>query len=656
MFKFDNGGIYINDVTELPQLAGATYVYLDTETTSGNSKLDSLNPWHNCSVAGFAITVDDLSNAYYIDYMHLSATDQAIVRRWLGEILDGCSYWVNHNIKYDAHVIANDLQLFPVCCLICTLTLAKIIDSDRIMRGGYGLDALSLGWLKKDISNYEQRLKPFLNKNKDYGRIPGDILGEYACQDVLTNRELWLYENEVCPEQCHTVWQNEIVLTRNLWQLERNGLTVKPQELKIAEFKALNRMSDIDERLTEIVGRSFRPHVSDDCFDVVCNQYGLPILAYTKDQETGEDTENPSFDKHALKMYAALPTAPKDVVHLIQEFRALNQLNNLFLVPWQEVCTLDVINASVAYLRSTYNQSVRTGRMSCSDPNAQQLSKIAKLLIHPKPGYAFISIDYSQIEFRFIVHYIQDVAAIQAYNENPDTDFHLWIAGQCGIKRKPAKTVNFGVAFGEGKRKLIKQLSTDETLVETITSHVKGLIADGQLEPHRELEVFNMLAERRALDVFNTYHRTFPTLKATAKDMEMVLKRRGYIYNLYGRHRHLPTAAAYRAFNTVNQSSAADMIKERINALAEMLYGTPIEMVAVVHDEVLFQAPIDIATDPRTVRDLVALMESPPIELRVPVRCSVGISLDNWAHAGADDNAKPLLYNRSEAGYLEHIK
>ena len=71
-----------------------------------------------------------------------------------------------------------------------------------------------------------------------------------------------------------------------------------------------------------------------------------------------------------------------------------------------------------------YNQTVRTGRMSCRRPNAQQLSKEAKELILPFDNQHFVSFDESQVEFRLIVHYIQDSKAIEAFNENPDTDFH----------------------------------------------------------------------------------------------------------------------------------------------------------------------------------------------------------------------------------------
>lgn len=652
MINFDNGGILIESPSELPaSFIGCCAVYLDFETSSGNPKLDSLNPWHNCTTAGVAITVDDCPNAYYIPYMHWRDADKLSFLLWLQSVLDGAQFWINHNVKYDAHVAANDLNILTPAHvkLTDTITLSKLIDSDRVMRGGYGLDALSLGWLDEDISKYEARMQPYLGDNKDYGRIPPDILGEYACQDVITNRRLFKYIADNLPEESANVWNTEIELTRRLFLMERTGMRVIPQELQITQFQTLNRMFRIDEELTKISGRSFRPHVNNDVYDVLINQYGLPILGYTKDEETGEDTNNASFNKYILKMYLAQPQAPIELIKLMQEYRQHSQFNSLFLTPWQEFHI-------EGFLHCSYNQCVRTGRMSCSKPNAQQLNEFAKTLVHPKPGYAFICMDASQIEFRFIVHYIKDETAIRAFAENPDTDFHEWVGAQCGIKRKPAKTVNFAVAFGEGKEKLIKQLASDPDLTASIKAEIELL----QLDDMQQAYKFNQMARAKGLYVYNTYHRTFPSLKPTMKDVEKVVRTRGYARNMYGRRRHLPYDKAYRGFNTLNQSSAADWLKERTVSLCDMLDGTPIEFVASVHDELVLQAPIEIAYHPQTAIDLIGHMETLTIPLRVPVRCNIGVSDKDWATASKSKkdggNSGPLFYDRNSVGYLNHAR
>lgn len=657
MLNFSNGAYMIQDVSELPNLIGGSSLFLDFETSSGNPKLDSLNPFWNCSVAGIGIAVDD-SPAFYIPYQHFDDEDKNHISRWLHDIIEHCDYWINHNVKYDAHVAANCLQIVPACALVCTLTLSKLIDSDRILRGGYGLDALSLGWLKEDISQYEKALQPYLVRNKDYGRIPPDILGEYGAQDILTNRHLWQFILVNVPEESCTgatsVWNTEVALTFRLFEMEQRGMPIDPTELQIVQYKTLNRMLQIDEELTSLVGRSFRPRESGDCYDILCSQYGLPVLAYTKDTTTGEETNNPSFDKHALQMYLAQPHAPIPVIKLIQEYRQYDQFNNLFLTPWQ---TLHVNGR----LHPIYNQCVRTGRLSCSDPNAQQLNDLAKRLIHPHEGYSIISMDASQIEFRFIAHYINDERAVAAFNENPDIDFHDWVAAQCGgIKRRPAKTVNFGIAFGEGKKKLIKQLAADTSLTERIRDEVEQMVATGQIAADEQSAYFATLATQLGTNVYNTYHRTFPTLKPTMKDVEKVLRARGYVRNMYGRRRHLPYDKAYRGFNTLNQSSAADWMKARTVGICDMIQNTSIEFIASVHDEFVFQAPTEVAEDWRTKRDMVAYMETLDIPLRVPVRVAYGTSANNWKDAGEKvkdgGNNTTLQYDPAEAKALDHLR
>lgn len=620
MIEFDNGGRVVESASELPNLVGARTVYADFETTSGNPKFTSLNPWHNCEIAGLCVTVDDERKAWYLplereDRAGLSCYE---IGSWLGDLLARCEKWVNHNIKYDAHVAANCLGVVPKCELVDTLTLAKIIDSDRITRGGYGLKALSRDWLGEDIGRYEEALAPYLVRNKDYGKIPTDLLGEYGCQDVLTNRRLYRYIMGNIPEQCNAIRDVEIKLTHILFKIERRGLRVNPTQLDIKELTVLNELAQIDDELTSLVGRSFRPHVNGDCFEVLCGQYDLPVLGWTDSKPP-----SPSFNKATLVQYAAHPYAPSRVVELIQNYRHLSTLMSIFIKPYQEL-HVD------GYLHSSYNQAVRTGRMSCKQPNSQQLSPDAKRLVIPPEGYGFISADASQVEFRIIVHYIQDPDCIKAYNDDPDTDFHNWVAEMVGMARKPAKNVNFMMSYGGGKGKCVKMLSANMEVVGQLKKQVDKLIRDGNIDEASSMDTFNLLCGRRAEKIYEKYHKTLPGLKLTARLAESALLGRGYIYNAYGRHRHLPFQVAWKAFSSLCQSTAADLVKERMVALDEMLQGTPIEMIAQVHDDILMQAPREVIEDPRVERDIVDLLEHSSFEFRVPIRWDIGHTYTDW--------------------------
>lgn len=684
LIEFPNGVRYITQADELPEsFVGADKVYADFETTSGDPDKDSLNAWHNCSVAGFGMTVDTCPYAIYFDYMHASLEHQHYAREYFQRVLHYAAYWINHNIKYDAQVGINSwgLQYPPWLKLKCTLVRAKIIDTDRGgARGGYGLDKLSEHWLGKDISKYEKALKVYLQGTKDYGDIPPDRLAEYGGQDVLTNRDLDLYIDNRMPERCQRIAETEMKLTRYLIDIEQRGLRFNPTDLKIAQYQTLNRICKLDSELSQIVGRAFRPTVNADCNEVLCGQYGLPVLGYTKEAEDLEEGEvaNASFDKKVLALYAALPYAPQDVIGRIIEYRKLSQRNSLFLEPIQNLLCGELIH-------SNYNQIVRTGRMSCSNPNAQQMDDFIRGLILPPPGWSIISTDASQIEFRLIIHYIQDAAAIAAYNDDPNTDFYMLIANGIGFTRKPAKTLALATGYGEGKKKIIGQLSADKDIVAAVKAEVDALgISNEQVK----IEEFNKRVAQRATLAYDAFHKLLPSLKSTSKSAEKTCKlpeRRlgtaqdadhyyGYITNLYGRDRHLPYYGRYRtdyttpdlydkawlAFSTLNQSTAADLMKERLCTLIEAIGELPIYPIAIVHDEIVLIAPTEIAEDFRTHRDIVGILEAPAVPISVPIRWSLGTSRETWLAAKTpvkDGGVSKLIeYNKAECTNFDFLR
>jgi len=470
----------------------------------------------------------------------------------------------------------------------------------------YGLDHLSRDWLKKDISHHERLMKPYLKNNKDFGWIPTDIMAHYGTDDVYTTRELHKYILQHTPDECSRVCDIEDRMTKALYHVERSGMNINVVEVQSTQLKTLYRMSQIEEELERVLGFAIKASSDEDCFDVLCNMHGLPVIAWT-------DAGSPSFDKHALRSYKTYPGAPIEVIDLMLEYRRLSTFNSVFLSTYLDLNIDGVLHPS-------YNQTVRTGRMSCMKPNMQQLMPEAKELIIPRPGHVLVSADYSQIEYRLIVHYIRDMDAIAAYSENPDQDYHQWVADLCGVKRKPAKTINFLMGYGGGKRKLISALSVDPDVV-------------GSIEAGDPIE-FKRLAESRGEDIYNTYHAKMPGLKHTSREAEVLCRQRGYVKNLYGRRRHLPADHARKAFNTVNQSSAADLMKERMLELMKRY-----EVIGSVHDEIIITMPAD-AYDEETRKDIACILETPSVSLRVPIRTGVGSSSTNWKNAS--ENSSPV--------------
>lgn len=632
MIKFDNGGRLVQSLSELPNLTNARHLYCDVETKSGDPKAKALMPHHGHRIAGIGITADNHKGAWYVpvrcawDQWNLPVEN---VMRWADDQINTCYEWVNHNPKFDAHFFRYDGVDFK-CRLVDTMTSARFIDSDRLT---YSLDHLSRDWLEHDIQPYDDKLQGYLSgcKSKDYGDVPADIIGEYGCQDVITNRELHRYIEQRRVEQMNDIWETEILLTPVLFDMEVAGMKVDVTELQKKELIILTEMVQLEEQLHKLTGLAIRPHTNPDCYEVLCNKYGLPVLGWT---EKGE----PSFDKDTLMSYLAHPVVHESpeltlIVQKIQRYRKINTLLTFFVRPYQQ-------HQVDGLMHPDYNQTVRTGRMSCRRPNAQQLSPEAKELIYPWDDHAIVRFDYSQVEFRLIVHYIQALDAIDAYNENPDTDFHTWVAEMCGIPRKPAKNVNFAVAYGGGKGKVVSMLAANMDLVASLADKVDELVKAGKIDESQRGPTFDLLCQKRGEAVYRDYHKRLPTLRTTSNTASVRLRARGYVFNAHGRRRHLPARFSYRAFNTIIQSDAADVMKERLVAVAprynKRVREHDIVPFGVVHDEVLFHTPKDVATDKNELRYIRDVLENTNVKYRVPIRTACGRSFVNWRQASDD--------------------
>ena len=605
----------------MPQeLLNCDTVYLDLETSSGDSTKDSLNPHKNCQPCGFAISADD-SPPYYIPTAHHDGEsfvdgnlDWEVVYPFILQVLASCRQWVNHNIKYDAHVVSNCCgELDKDVILVDTLVLAKLYNSDRgYGKGGYGLKALSRDWLNEDISEFGNKMHPYLagnNKNKDFGEVPIDLCGEYACQDIISNKRLYAFLLAMIPEQCNMVRDIEIKVTRVLFDMERNGLKIDLQEILATQVVVAETIGSLTAELTEMLGFEITAWKSADTFDVICNVFGLPVLKYN---ESGA----PGFGKKVLKEYCNLPEITESeikVIEKIAEIRKWHTIYSLYLTKWPEL-QVD------GYLYADYNQAIRTGRMSCKQPNAQQITHEVRKLIRPRKGNSFVAMDFSQIEFRIIVHYMNDDVAIAAYNNDADTDFHQLVADECRLRRSPeAKTLNFCIGFGGGQKRVITSLIRQKSFMSMV-QEATGETGDELLR----------LAKKKAKEVYQQYHDRFPELKRVSRRALKKCEQVGFVFNLYGRHRHIPRKAAYKAFNTLCQSTAADMTKDRAVAFHEYCRENPeIEMVAIIHDEFLFEMPT--ASIPKHKEHMMRIMCDTDVKLRVPIYASWNQSEIDWA-------------------------
>lgn len=596
-------------------------LYLDFETTSEHYDIASINPHKHCKLLGVAVLFDEEKIPYYIPLRHCTIDEEGDyyeranppnvskekVYDWLKIILSKSKKWINHNIKYDLHVLYNEIHFYPKSKLIDTLTLCKLASIEE--RFSYGLTQM-MSFLDKDIECYEVRIKAFLGKKyKDYGLIPTDVMAPYAAVDTLCVRYLYHWLQENISNECERIVDIEQKMLPILFGIEQIGLHGDVEKLE-KDWKELVPLQQ--ERIKKIQDLSgyydFDPSKKESQRELFCERLGWELDLTAKSLEnliSGKITEDEitySFGYASLmKHYTKNP----ELTQTYMDYQETQKLLTSFTLPY-------LSNHLDGYdlMHSSYNQIVRTGRMSCTNPNMQQLSPEAKEYIIPYNGnYILVEFDLSQIEFRVIVHYINNRKCIEDFNRDLTTDFHTWVAQMCNIPRKPAKNVNFMLGYGGGRDKCIAMLSELPDIIGELKS--KELIS------------------MRANEVYNSYHATLPELKPTQWRASEVLRSRGYVRTLLGRHRYLPRQLHFKAFNSVCQGSAADIQKDVTIRLSKFINQDCL-LHALVHDSWLFSIRKDKVNE--LIPEIKFEIEKPieGVQFSVPIISEYKTSDKNW--------------------------
>lgn len=620
---------------DLPDLRVEKHLFLDGETTGFSDKVEAFHPYHGHRLCGFAVTADADPRCWYVPVRHRGASNvpESKWKPWARHLLERAPAWVNHNVKFDAHFMHVD-GVDRKGPMIDTVVLSQTIDTDR---WSHGLKPLCRDW-GIDPMDEAREVEAYLKgaKSKDFAVVPPDVLGRYAMRDVSANRKLFSHVVRVRPPDLEEVWNLEVEMTSVLFRMESIGFMVDDQQLRIEKVKCLSRMLPICDRLHKITGVEFT-NSSDWIHDQLCTQRGLPVLRWTESKQRDANGKKmpggPSFDAEALQLYLGHPaviTNPEamEIVKLIQAYRSDSTYLSLFVDSLLEKHVDGVVHPS-------YKQLIRTGRMAGSDPNTQQFEERAKALVHPRPGYAFVSADASQIEFRIIAHYCRDEETIRAYNEDPSTDYHQWVADKVGMKRSPAKTLNFSMAYGAGRAKVEQQLAMNPDIMESVMADVEAYCATREVSPEKKRDMYAAACAARASAIYEEYHERFPGIKRCMTDAATLCRQRGWVQNAYKYRRHLPAWAAHKGFNSIVQGGAMHVIKERMVALSPLVREYGAEILINVHDEILFEVPVEHARSDEWRRWLDEQLCAVEKKFRVPFKWDIGWSEQSWKEAVA---------------------
>jgi len=346
----------------------------------------------------------------------------------------------------------------------------------------------------------------------------------------------------------------------------------------------------------------------------------------------------PSTDGDVLEKLTEKHRLPS----LILQHRDLVKLHGTYLT------NIDRFADPNGRIHTTYTQDIaRTGRLTSKDPNLQNIPNpendkwVIRRVFIAEDGYVLIVIDYKQLAMRLLACASGDEKMLEVFRRNwdihmgnasmmygyPYEDFveakridKLIKSGQLGPEAKTeyiarclqyryeVKSTGFGLNYGMGVTKLALQLGISK--------------AEATLKREK-------------------YLNTYPAVSRFYDSAKAETKRTGYAYTVLGRRRALPeilsrdgtlrSSAERKAVNTRIQGSAADVVKmaQLQCALANLEYRFGCRMIMQIHDELVFECPVETAQE--AMDDIVGWMEHPfPTDLAIPLSVDAGMG-HSWA-------------------------
>lgn len=468
----------------------------------------------------------------------------------------------------------------------------------------HNLDRLSLEYLNYTTLHFEE----VVGKNKTFDTVDVETACRYSAEDAdVTLRLIHCLHPLLEKEKLVDCYEKiELPLVTVLKRMEMSGVFVDIPYLQKLDEEFGKRLASLNAEIWENAGVEFNLNSPKQVAQVLFTKLGLPIIRKTK---TGAST-----DVDVLTELAPLHPVPR----LLLTYRTLSKLKSTYIDQLQRL-----VHPETGRLHTSYNQTVAaTGRLSSSDPNLQNIpvrteegKRIRKAFQAPA-GLVLLSADYSQIELRLLAAFSGDKNLIEAFKRGEDV--HRMTAEKIFEKkadevtddlRSMAKTVNFGVIYGQTPFGLSKQLGIS-------AAEAKKFI-DSFYRQFPAVEIYRETVLREALK------------KGEVRTWQ---GRRRLVADLASKNQNLRNNAERAAFNTVFQGSAADLIKVAMIRIDRKLIELKLKtkMILQVHDELIFEVPEE---EKEEVQKMIVHEMENAIPCEVDLKVDIGIG-PNWAEAG----------------------
>lgn len=388
----------------------------------------------------------------------------------------------------------------------------------------------------------------------------------------------------------------ELPLVEVLHSMESHGILVDKTTLLSFDKKLDQKISSLQAEIFKIAGEKFNIDSPKQLQRVLFEKLNLPHKKRTK---TGFST-----DSEVLEELAKMHPLPEKIL----EYRSLSKTRNTYVLP-----LIESINPETRRIHPTFHQDiVATGRLSCSNPNLQNIPAIGALAEELRRAFIagedmhLLSADYSQIELRLLAHYSQDPTLIKSFNEGKDIHtatasvlFNVAEGEVTPEMRRKAKVINFGIIYGMSPHGLSRELNI----------------------PYEEAEEY-----------IQEYFLKYPEVKKFIDNVIESARRDKFVKTLFGRKRPIPdilsphesirTAAERIAVNSIMQGSAADITKLAMLRIYRKIKEEKLTawLLLQIHDELVLEVMEDILP---IVKKIVMESMEKCVQLSVPLKVEI---------------------------------
>ena len=580
------------------ELAHHAEICFDTETTG----IDA----NDAELVGFSFSVKPCEG-FFIPCPADQTRTKQILSHFATLFNDEKKIWVGQNLKYDLLILKwYGIELRGE--IFDTMLAHYVIEPD----GRRGMDDMSAKYLGyepiaiEELIGKKGRLQPTMRD------VELEKIKEYAVEDADITLQL---KNAFVPllkkhEVERVFGEVENPLVKVLTDMEYEGVKIDVDFLNDYSRELDREARKSEEAVYQQAGVRFNLSSPRQLGEVLFEKLGLdPKAKKTKTGQyaTGEDVLMRLAQKNQICM---------DIL----AYREYTKLKSTY------VDSLPLlINRKTGRVHTTYGQAVAvTGRLASNNPNLQNIpirtdrgKEIRKAFIPRDKDHVLLSADYSQIELRIVAAISGDPNMCDSFRQNKDihtaTAAKVYNVDEKDVTKEmryKAKSVNFGIIYGQGAFGLADNLGISRT---------------------------------EAKAIIDNYKKEFHGITKYMDDTINFAREHGYVQTLMGRKRWLRdinsanfTVRGFAERNAINspiQGTAADMIKLAMIKLHRELVKRKLKskMILQVHDELVFDA---LKEEAEEVKPLIVecMQTAMPLPWEVPVIAEVGGG-ENWLEA-----------------------